>query len=621
MEHEAIIRTIIITIIAGTTSIVLSDRLRFPAIILFFLCGIALGPYGIGLIQPASLGGGLNILITLFVSIILFEGGLSLNISLLKSIRAHLARQIVLTIAITMTLSWLAAVYIAGLRPDLALIFASLTVVTGPTVIKPIIRNLPLRKCVKTFLNGEAVLIDAVGAVLAIAVIEYFVSRQVAGLTILGFLLSIVIGAALGAACGISVKMLLIKTRLIPAPTRSIFTLGMLFFVFFVSELLSSESGLMAVAVFGLALSTIDYKDKEKLLSFKEQISKVVISLLFILLSAHFNITLLSEQVLPGLAVVGIIILARVPTVLASTAGGIFTMRERFFMGWVGPRGIIALSVASIAIIKLESAGLHNTEIIEILIFMLISVTVLIQGLSAGALARKLDIGITGDKNIIILGINPTTIGMALHWQQYQNEVLFVDSNLSNCLLAEKEGFSYIHGNGLAPDTFAGIDVDDYSSVLAASANNEINVLFCRFLKETYGVKNLYVILTEKAGEELSEIIQSEGINTACTCLLASRSTTFFNAIKEYFTTKKPVIKEITVTSESFLQNNPDEYPIPESIFILFVVRNIRNCHVYYNGFKLEKNDTLCIIMNDESVSAQLDAFSLQTPSTPAEPG
>ncbi|HOT47257.1 MAG TPA: sodium:proton antiporter [Spirochaetota bacterium] len=618
MEHDVIIRTVIITIIAGSSCIVLSERLKFPAIILYFLCGIALGPYGIGWIQPASLGGGLNILITLFVGIILFEGGLSLNISRLKSIRGNLARQIVLTIAITMTLSWLAAVHIAGLRPDLALIFASLTVVTGPTVIKPVIRYLPLRKCVKTFLNGEAVIIDAVGAVLAIAMIEYFVSRQVAGLSILGFIASIVIGATLGAACGISVKMLLIKTRLVPVSSRSIFTLGMLFFVFFVSELISSESGLMAVAAFGLALSTIDYRDKEKLLSFKEQISQIVISLLFILLSAHFNITLLSEQALPGLAVVVIIILARFPTVFASTAGGIFTIRERFFMGWVGPRGIIALSVASIAIIKLKSAGLHNTEIIEILIFMLISVTVLFQSLSAGVLARKLDIGITGDKNIIVLGANPTTIGMALHWQQYQNEVLFVDSNLSNCLLAEKEGFPYIHGNGLAPDTFAGIDVDEYSSVLAASANNEINILFCRFLKETYGLKKLYVILTEKAGEELSEIIQSEGINTACTCLRAPRSANFFNAIKEYFTTKKPVIKEITVTSESFLNNNTDEYPIPENIFILFVVRNMKNCHVYYNGFRLEKNDTLCIIMNDESASAQLDAFTLQSPTTPA---
>lgn len=621
MEYDVIIRTVIIAIIAGTSCIVISDRLQFPSIILFFLCGIAFGPYGIGLIRPGSLGGGLNILITLFVSIILFEGGLSLDISKLKTVGIHLARQIALTIAVTMTLSWIAAVYIAGLRYDLALIFASLTVVTGPTVIQPIIRYLPLRKGVKTFLNGEAVLIDAVGAVLAIAIIEYFVSQQVLGFTILGFILSILIGVAIGAASGFLVKLLLMKTPAVPAHSRSIFILGLLFLVFYTAEMASSESGLMAVAVFGLMLSTINYKDKEKLLSFKEQISKIVISLLFILLAAHFNITLLSEELLPGLAVTGIIIAARFPAVFASTAGGPFTARERLFMGWIGPRGIIALSVASIAVIKLKSAGLHNAEIIEVLIFMLISTTVLLQGLSAGAAARRLDILITGDKNIIILGINPITVGMALKWQKYQNDVLFVDSNLSNCLRAGKEGFSYIHGNGLAPDTFSGIDVDDYSSVLAATANNEINVLFCRFLKETYGLKNLYVILTEKAGEELSDVIQAEGIKTACACLLAPRSTSVFNIIKEYFTTKKPDIREINVTNETFLQNHPGEYPIPENMFILFIVRNRNNCHVYYEGFKLEKNDTLCIVMNEASAPAQLNVFMEQYAPLPPGPG
>ncbi|MBP7736489.1 MAG: sodium:proton antiporter [Spirochaetes bacterium] len=600
---------------------VISDRFKFPAIILFFICGIALGPYGIGLIRPESLGGGLTILITLFVSIILFEGGLSLNISRLRTIQIYLARQIVLTIAVTMTLSWIAAVYIAGLRFDLALIFASLTIVTGPTVIKPIIRFIPLRKDVKTFLNGEAVIIDAVGAILAIAMIEYFVSQQVLGLTILGFILSIFTGVAIGVISGLLVKVLLMKTPAVPEHSRSIFILGIVFLVFYIAESISSESGLMAVAVFGLVLSTIGYRDKEKLLSFKEQISRIVISLLFILLSAHFNISLLSEELLPGLAVVGIIIAARFPTIFASTAGGAFSIRERLFMGWVGPRGIIALSVASIAIIKLKTAGLHNTEIIEILIFMLISITVLLQGLSAGVAARKLDILITGDKNIIILGINPTTIGMALKWREYQNDVIFIDSNLSNCLLAGKEGFSYIHGNGLAPDTFTGIDVDDYSSVLAASPNNEINVLFCRFLKDSYGVKNLYVILTEKAGEELSDIIRSEGIKTACACLRASRSASFFNIIKEYFTTKKPVIREVSLTNEAFLQNNPGEYPIPENIFILFIIRNRKNCHVYHEGLQLEKNDTLCIVMNDASTTAQLSVFMEQYAPLPPEPG
>ncbi len=393
-------------------------------------------------------------------------------------------------------------------------------------------------------------------------------SRQVPGLTVIGFLLSIITGIAVGALSGFAVKFLLNRTSAVPAASRSIFTLGLVFCVFFISEKLSSESGLMAVAVFGIVLSTIGYREKEKLLSFKEQISRIVISLLFILLSAHFNITLLSEEIMAGLAVVGIIVMARFPTVFASTAGGMFTMKERLFMAWIGPRGIIALSVASIAAIKLKSAGVHGTEIIEILIFLLISATVLLQGLSAAAVARKLDILVSGDKNIIILGINPTTLGMALYWQKYQNEVLFVDSNLTKCRLAEKEGFPYVHGNGLSADTFSGFEVDNYSSVLAASPNNEINVLFCRFLKETYGLSRLYVILAEKAGEELAEIIRSEEIKTACIGLQGTRSGSFINAIREYFSTKNPVIKETTVTSEAFVRNNPGEYPIPENIFI-----------------------------------------------------
>ncbi len=610
MEHDIIIRTVVITLISGASCIVISDRFKFPVIILYFVCGISLGPYGIGLIRPGSLGDGLNILITLFVSIILFEGGLSLNISRLKSIKLYLTRQIVLTIAITMTASWFAAAHIAGLPWNIALIFASLTVVTGPTVIKPIIRYLPLRRHVKTFLNGEAVIIDAVGAVLAIAMIEYFVSQQVLGLTILGFILSIFIGIATGAVFGFSVKMLLIKTPAVPIHSRSIFILGMLFLVFYISELLSSESGLMAVAVFGIVLSTIDYQDKERLLSFKEQISRIVISFLFILLSAKFNITRLSEEMLAGLLVVSIIIAARFPAVFTSTIGGSFSLKERFFMSWVGPRGIIALSVASIAGIKLKSAGMANTEIIEILIFILISATVLLQGMSAKLMARKLDILIQGDKNIIILGINPTTIGMALKWQKYQNDVLFIDSNISNCMLAQKEGFQYIHGNGLAPDTFSGIEIDNYSSVLAASANNEINVLFCRFLKENYGVTNLYVILTEKASEELAEIIRSQGIKMACIGLRAARSVSFFTIVKEYFSVKKPIIKEITIKNAAFLQSKSGEYDVPEGIFILFIVRNLKNCYVYHDGLKLNMDDTLYIVIKNEIQSNQLDALT-----------
>ncbi|HOD16889.1 MAG TPA: sodium:proton antiporter [Spirochaetota bacterium] len=588
----------------------ISDRIRFPSIILYFFWGIFLGPHGAGLIMPSSLGQGLNIIITVFVSIILFEGGLSLDFQHLKSIKTILLRHILLTILITMSLSLAAAYYIADIPFELAIIFASLAVVTGPTVIKPIIRNLPLRKNVKTLLNGEAVIIDAAGAVMSIAIIEYIVSKQLLGLTILGFLISIAAGIATGVMFGLLIKLLLKKTSAIPASGRSIFTLGMLFFVFFISELISKESGLMAVAVFGISLGTIDYRDKEKLLSFKEQISRIIISFLFILLSANFDIARLKDELIAGLVVVGVIIAARFPAVYASTAGGMFSWAERFFIGWLGPRGIIALSVASIAVIKLKSAGIQNADIIEILVFTLISVTVLLQGLSASFIARRIGVLVEGDQHIIILGINSVTIGLALNWRKHQNDVLFIDSDLSNCDLAGKMGFQYINGNGLAPDTFSGIEVDYYSSVLAATSNNEINVLFCRFLKKTYGIKNLYVMLSEKSGDELSEIIRTEGIKLTCNCMQESRVLSFISTIREYFSIKKPVIKTFLAVNTAFLKHEPGTYPLPKNMVILFVARKERNCHLFHDSFKLEKNDVLYVLMKSEEDYSRLEFIS-----------
>ncbi len=607
MDQTIATSTIILTLIAGTLSMVISDRLRFPPIILYFFWGILLGPHVAGLIRPSSLGDGLNIIITVFVCIILFEGGLSLDFPRLKSIKMILMKHILLTIAITMSLSLAAAHYIADVPFELAIIFASLTVVTGPTVIKPIIRHLPLRKNVKTLLNGEAVIIDAIGAVMAIAIIEYFVSKQLLGLSILGFFISIVTGIATGVIFGLLIKLLLEKTSVIPASGRSIFTLGMIFSVFFISELVSKESGFMAVAVFGISLGTIGYRDKEKLLSFKEQISRIIISFLFILLSANFDVARLEEELTAGLAIVGIIIAGRFPAIYASTAGGGFSLAERFFMGWLGPRGIIALSVASIAGIKLKSAGVQNAEIIEMLVFMLISVTVLLQGLSASFIARRIGILVEGDQHIIILGINSVTIGLALNWRKYQNDVLFIDSDLSNCDLAGKEGFQYINGNGLAPDTFSGIEVDYYSSVLAATSNNEINVLFCRFLKKTYGIRNRYVMLSEKAGDELSEIIRAEGIKLTCNCMQTSNVQSFISTIREYFSIKKPVIKKISALNPTVLKHEPGTYPLPENMVILFVARKERNCYLFHDSFKLEKNDVLYVLMNNEEDSSKLD--------------
>ncbi len=612
------------SIITGTICMVAADLMKIPAILLYFTAGILLGPYSLHLIDPGSLGEGLNVLITVFVSLILFEGGLSLNFNQVRRIKLPLIRQIALTTVFTFAAGWLSERYIAGLSAEISLVFASLTIVTGPTVIKPITRHIPLRRSVDTMLNGEAVLIDAVGAVLAIIVLEYVISQRFIGNPVMSFAGSIACGIACGAVFGVLTRSAF-KLKSLSSSPRNILIIGLILMLYYIAETLFRESGLMAVVTYGVFLSRVEYRVKKKILGFKEQVSRTTIGILFILLSANFNLRYLSEHFAAGLVVVAVLIAVRFPVVLLSTHGADFSIRERLFIGWIGPRGIVALAVASIAGMKLAGAGVENARVVELLVFLLISTTVLIQGLSARRLAEMLGITTGGDRNLIILGINRITLALAREWQQNQNDVFFIDSDARQCELAAKEGFPYAAGNALDPSVYEGVDLEHFTSVLAASRNNEINILFCKFVKENYGISNLYTVLTEKATVELSEIIQTDGISPAFGRHETGESAgsrlmrTFLSLIRA--DAGKYATFRTAVTNPDMLRSNPGEFTLPAGVMVLFVVRN-RNCFIYHNDFRFERDDTAVLItgnMKPYDIVSLFDPGQTMTATHPQE--
>ena len=508
MEANVTFQTIFVSIAAGAFAITISDRFKFPSIVLYLALGIILGPHFLDIISPKdAFGNGLSMLIVVFVSIILFEGGLSLDLQSLKLLKKSITKQLIFGIIITMGVAWLASYFIFGLSTELALVFSSLTVVTGPTVIMPIIKRINLNPKVKCFLSGESVLIDAIGAILAIVVLQFVIKQELLRYSVTDFALSVSVGLMVGLSFGVVSKYLLKISNLINGKNFSIFILGLVFLCYFLAEMLSKEAGIMSVAIFGLIMSTIKYRIKEKLLNFKDKLSRVTISILFILLAAGFNLNDLFNYWLEGCIVVILIILARFIVVFLSTRKNDFNIREKLFLGWVGPRGIIALSVASIAVIQLQSIGNKDARLIEILIFLLISITVIMQGLSAKFVAKKLKILVEGDGDIIILGVNNLTLSISKVWRQLDEDVLFIDSYEANCKMAEKEGFKVLHGNCLDPSLYEDIDLGYYRTVLSATTNSGINTLFCRFCKENYGIKNLYSTITEEANKVLFDII------------------------------------------------------------------------------------------------------------------
>jgi Trk K+ transport system NAD-binding subunit len=308
-----------------------------------------------------------------------------------------------------------------------------------------------------------------------------------------------------------------------------------------------------------------------------------------------------------GSIIIGLIILSRFIIIFLSTAKSTFTFREKIFISWLGPRGIVALSIASIAGIKLSAAGVENAHAIETLVFMLISVTVLLQGMSATWVAEKLKIVKKGDGNIIILGVNNISLAIAEKWRDDKTDVIFIDSNKKNCKLAEQKGFPCSEGNGLEPVTYSSILMDNYTSALATSENNEINVLFCSFLKENFGIENLYTILNEKASVELAEMMDYKDIKLAFVARNRKEENLsvegFLSKLKGLFSYKEESIAAIVpVTNRNFLSYKPGTYPFPDDVIILAVLRNNTERYIYHTSFQLQLDDKLYVMGLPESV-------------------
>ncbi len=601
------VQTIIFSIIFGAIGIAFSDKFKIPGILLFFFMGILFSPNFLDIINPSALGQGLNIMIAIFVIIILFEGGMSLNMRHVRSLWMPLFKDISLSIIVMICVGFFAARFIVGLPWEVSIVFSSIIIVTGPTVIKPIIRYIPLDSKVKNFLNGESVLIDAVGAILTIIVLQFVLTSNELSHSILGFIRSLFIGVVSGVLFGLFIRLFINKTKILTPANNGFLVLAVVFISYIASEILQPESGVLTVVIVGLILSTIDFKYRDNIFNFIEQITRIFISILFVLLAANFNLKNVTTYLVDGSIIIGLIILSRFIIIFLSTAKSTFTFREKIFISWLGPRGIVALSIASIAGIKLSAAGVENAHAIETLVFMLISVTVLLQGMSATWVAEKLKIVKKGDGNIIILGVNNISLAIAEKWRDDKTDVIFIDSNKKNCKLAEQKGFPCSEGNGLEPVTYSSILMDNYTSALATSENNEINVLFCSFLKENFGIENLYTILNEKASVELAEMMDYKDIKLAFVARNRKEENLsvegFLSKLKGLFSYKEESIAAIVpVTNRNFLSYKPGTYPFPDDVIILAVLRNNTERYIYHTSFQLQLDDKLYVMGLPESV-------------------
>ncbi|MGY8933656.1 MAG: cation:proton antiporter [Flavobacteriales bacterium] len=493
-------------------------KLKIPAILPLLLIGLLVGPIsaeflsedGTKWIEPVwngeeGLFGGKNLyyFVSLSISIILFEGGLTLKFKEIKNVGPLvITKLITLGSLVTFFGAGIAAHYIFNLSWEISFLFSALIIVTGPTVITPILRNIPLRKDISAILKWEGILIDPIGALVAVLVFE-FISVGAGGeytkTALIEFGKIVLFGSTFGFTFAHALNFAINK-QWIPHYLLNVFALASVLGVFVLSDSFSHESGLLAVVIMGMVLGNSKSKYLKDLLYFKESLSILLISILFILLSANINfedlMLIYKWETLALFAVVVFII--RPIGVLLSTYKSALTFKEKMFISWVGPRGIVAAGIASLFGLTLVFKGIVDAEYITPLVFMIVMGTVLLNATTARLFAKITGVFLKNSNGILIVGASEVSQLIGNYLKNNNRHVVLIDSNQTNIAKAKSLGLEALMTDIYSDSLEDNIELNDIGFLMALTASADINKYAIHKFKNHFGENGAFRLVTEE---------------------------------------------------------------------------------------------------------------------------
>ena len=481
-------------IILGILAQWVAWKFKIPAILPLILIGLLVGPIaaeflsedGTKWIEPIwngekglFPGESLYYFVSLAISIILFEGGLTLKRSEIKNVGPAITKLITIGSAVTFFGAGVLAHYIFELSWDLSFLFAGLIIVTGPTVITPILRNIPLKKDISTILKWEGILIDPIGALVAVLVFEFISVGGDSGFTKTAFLefgKIVLFGTTFGFTFAHALAFAINK-KMIPYYLLNVVALSTVLLVFVESEIFAHESGLLAVVVMGMVLGNGKLENLKELLYFKESLSVLLISILFILLAANINIEdlMLLYTWKTALLFAVVVFIIRPIAVFLSTHGSKLKFKEKLFISWVGPRGIVAAGIASLFGSKLIKQGVEGAEYITPLVFMIVLGTVLLNATTARLFAKIVGVFLTKSDGILIVGASKVSRLIGHYLESNGRHVVLIDSNQTNIDKAKELGLEAINTNIYSDTLMDNIELNDVGYLMALTGSNDIN--------------------------------------------------------------------------------------------------------------------------------------------------
>lgn len=465
-------------------------RLDLPSILLLLLTGIAVGPV-LGWVNPEHIFGELmHPIISLAVAVILFEGGLSLRLSDLREVGSTVRNLITVGVVVTWSLASLAAWAILGMPLPVSVLLGAILVVTGPTVIIPMLRHIRPKGRIGPVVKWEGIINDPIGAILAVLVFEAIQAPAFGDVTqqtllILGRTLGF--GVGIGALGAVFLAQALSR-HLIPEFLSNAVTLAVVIVVNALSNEVQSESGLFAVTVMGIMLANQNKVSVHGIAEFKEDLQVILISVLFVMLSASLDIDAFREVGVAGLAfLAALIIVIRPLSVIASTATTNMTWQERAFLIWMAPRGIVAAAVSSLFALRLTDIGVEGAEQLVPVTFVVIAGTVAFYGLTAPMIAARAGLTQTDAQGVLFLGAQRWVREVALALRDAGVEVRLVDRNPHNVAVCRSLGLEAEEGNVLIDGGENVVDLAGMAYAAAVTSNDEVNTLAAVQFERVFG--------------------------------------------------------------------------------------------------------------------------------------
>lgn len=532
MHDAEILNAFGIIIFFATLCQYLAWKSKVPAIVLLTITGLILGPLT-NTVKPSEIFGDLfHIFIELAVVILLFEGGLNLRFKELKGISSGIKRIISLGVLFNGVITVFAAHYIAHITWEVSLILGGILVVTGPTVIMPMLRHVKLNKKINQYLKWEGIINDPLGVLIVTLIFQYLTYRGADSLvefTIYALVKALAFAIVISVLGGYFIKELFEKTQF-PDVLKVPSILSVILLIFIISKGVELGSGLLAVTMLGMYFANQELLVMNDLRRFKESISVFSVSLIFIMLAADINLELLQDLQMGHYVFIALVVFViRLVSIFLATSFSDIPWKDRLLVGWFGPRGIVAASVAGIMGLRMSDAGFEQANLILPIVFLVICFTVLIHSITLEPLAKLLGLGVKNGKGLMIVGSSPWATDLALELTNLEVPTLITDSSYEKLKYPRQQGVTTYHGEAVIDIEEGLLDLGGYSYLLAATDNDAYNALLCNVLVEDFGTNNIFQLPLNDS-TELEELSTAVGGQ-----VIRDDKSVFENILTRYF--------------------------------------------------------------------------------------